>query len=63
MNYKIEVSMVPAYHDCPSAPYFWCILGRKNNDDVWHNYGHGWAVTPAEAWSLAYEYYKDITSI
>lgn len=29
MEYKIEVSMTPFYHDSPNAPYFYCILGRR----------------------------------
>ena len=63
MSYKIEVSMTPAYHDCPNAPYFWCILRRKDNETMWSNYGHGWARTPTEAWQKAYLYWDDITSL
>ena len=61
MEYKIEITLTPHYHDNPMFPYFWCLLGR--NDDDWCNCGHGWAKTPREAWRRACEYYHDITTI
>ena len=62
MEYKIEISMIPRFHDCAMAPYFWCILGRNEEESGWFNCGHGWARTPAEAWQQAYAYYDGITS-
>ena len=62
MEYKIEVTMTPKFHDCPIAPYFWCILGRKEGEHDWFNCGHGWARTLTEAWQQAYLFWDDITS-
>ena len=63
MEYKIEISMTPRFHDCARAPYFWCILGRTEGERDWYNCGHGWAATHQAAWEQAYTYYNDITSI
>lgn len=57
MEYKIEVSMNPRYHDGPSAPYFWWIIGEKE-DGTRYNYGHGWSKSPEQAWKEAKEYYN-----
>jgi hypothetical protein len=62
MEYKIEISMTPSFHDYARAPYFWCILGRNERESKWFNCGHGWATTHQEAWKHAYAYYDDITS-
>lgn len=59
MEYKIEISMNPRYHDSPSAPYFWRIIGEKE-DGTRCNYRHGWGKTPTEAWQLARDYYYDL---
>jgi hypothetical protein len=59
MEYKIEVSMTPYYHDSPNAPYFYCILGRREGEK-WHNCGHGWGRTQEEAWKMAYSDYEDL---
>ena len=63
MEYKIEITMSPRFHDSVIAPYFWCILGRREGETNWFNCGHGWASTPTKAWAEAYLYYDDITSI
>ena len=59
MEYKIEVTMTPYIHDSPNAPYFYCILGRREGEK-WCNYGHGWGKTQEEAWKLAYNDYEDL---
>ena len=59
MEYKIEVTMTPFCHDNPYAPYFYCILGRREGEK-WHNCGHGWGKTQEEAWRLAYGYYENL---
>ena len=56
MRYSIEVRMEPAVHDSPNAPYFWFI--RIYRGKSCSNGGHGWAVTPEEAWKHAIEYYN-----
>lgn len=62
MEYKIEISMTPRFNDGVRAPYFWCILGRKDGENAWFNCGHGWAANHQDAWNHAYAYYDDITS-
>jgi hypothetical protein len=56
MEYKIEISMTPHVHDNPLQPYFWCILYLHGKQ--WCNSGHGWAVTPEEAWKEAKTFYN-----
>ena len=59
-DYKIEVFMTPD-EEIITTPYCWCVLERGATG--WHNCGHGWAVTPKEAWEQAYEHYFNITTI
>lgn len=65
MRYKIEVSMNPNYEDNYICPYFWIIqsLNENNKDSDWCTVTAGWARTPIEAWTKAYQFWDDITSL
>lgn len=56
MEYKIEVSMTPHFHDNPKKPYFWMISSYCGNG--WCNHTFGWATTPEEAWQEAKTFYN-----
>lgn len=55
MRYTIEVFMTPHEHDSPKDSYFWCIKIHRNRECF--NGGHGWAVSPEEAWRKARSFY------
>lgn len=54
-EFRVEVSMTPAYHDNKDAPYYWVLLGYAEN---WSNWGCGWAKTPEEAYQAGISWFE-----
>lgn len=57
MEYVIEVTMEPHYHDNKNKPYFWCLL-KIHEDGIRTNDGSRWSETPELAFKEANEFYK-----
>ena len=58
-EYRVEVGMMPHYHDSPNRPYFWRLasINTENPDSQWCTCSAGWANTPEEAFAEAKRFY------